>query len=54
MVYPAGPARAAAACAAEGDERETIWTRQKTEFPGFAGYEEATDRVIPVVVLDPA
>jgi deazaflavin-dependent oxidoreductase (nitroreductase family) len=35
-------------------EREPIWTRQKQEFPGFAGYEEKTDRVIPVVILEPA
>jgi deazaflavin-dependent oxidoreductase (nitroreductase family) len=39
---------------ADAAEREPIWTRQKTEYPGFAGYEEATDRVIPVVILDPA
>jgi deazaflavin-dependent oxidoreductase (nitroreductase family) len=38
---------------AEGDERNTIWERQKSEYPGFADYEAATDRVIPVVVLDP-
>jgi len=37
-----------------GDERDGIWTRQKAAYPQFAGYEEATDRVIPVVVLDPA
>jgi deazaflavin-dependent oxidoreductase (nitroreductase family) len=39
---------------AEGDERERIWTKQKADYPGFAGYEEKTDREIPVVVLDPA
>jgi deazaflavin-dependent oxidoreductase (nitroreductase family) len=39
---------------AEGDERERIWSDQKREFPGFADYEKATTRVIPVVVLDPA
>jgi deazaflavin-dependent oxidoreductase (nitroreductase family) len=37
---------------AEGDERERIWTAQKTEFPGFAEYESKTDRQIPVVILD--
>jgi deazaflavin-dependent oxidoreductase (nitroreductase family) len=35
------------------EEREPIWTKQKADFPGFAGYEEKTDRVIPVVVLEP-
>lgn len=39
---------------AEGDEREQIWSRQKSEYPGFANYEQKTDRTIPVVVLDPA
>jgi deazaflavin-dependent oxidoreductase (nitroreductase family) len=39
---------------AEGDERTTIWEAQKAEYPGFADYEKATDRQIPVVVLDPA
>jgi deazaflavin-dependent oxidoreductase (nitroreductase family) len=38
---------------AAGDERERIWSTQKREFPGFASYEEKTDREIPVVVLEP-
>jgi deazaflavin-dependent oxidoreductase (nitroreductase family) len=37
---------------AEGDERERIWSAQKTNSPGFAEYEEkARGREIPVVVL---
>jgi deazaflavin-dependent oxidoreductase (nitroreductase family) len=39
---------------AAGDERTRIWEAQKERMPGFAGYEAATDREIPVVVLDPA
>jgi len=39
---------------AEPAEREPIWTRQKAAYPGFADYETKTDRVIPVVVLEPA
>ncbi len=39
---------------AEGDERNTIWERQKQATPGFAEYEDKTGgRVIPVVVLEP-
>ncbi|HEX2849047.1 MAG TPA: nitroreductase family deazaflavin-dependent oxidoreductase [Acidimicrobiales bacterium] len=38
---------------ATGEERERLWTRQKSEYPGFAGYEERTDRQIPVIVLEP-
>lgn len=36
---------------AEGDERERIWSQQKQVMPGFADYEVATTRQIPVVVL---
>jgi deazaflavin-dependent oxidoreductase (nitroreductase family) len=35
-------------------EREPIWTAQKSEYPGFAEYEEKTTRQIPVVILEPA
>ena len=42
-----------AARVANGEERETIWERQKSEQPQFAEYEASTDRQIPVVVLEP-
>jgi deazaflavin-dependent oxidoreductase (nitroreductase family) len=35
------------------DEREPIWEKQKANYPGFAEYEEKTDRQIPVVILEP-
>lgn len=38
---------------AAGDERETIWSKQKQNFPGFAEYEAKTAREIPVVILNP-
>jgi deazaflavin-dependent oxidoreductase (nitroreductase family) len=38
---------------AVGDERESIWSKQKQDMPGFAEYEAKTDREIPVVVLEP-
>lgn len=37
----------------EGDERNRIWEGQKVDYPGFADYEKATDRVIPVIMLEP-
>ena len=37
----------------EGAERESIWTKQKTDFPQFAEYEANTSRQIPVIVLEP-
>ncbi len=46
--------RAFTARTAAGDERTSIWEKQKADFPGFAGYEAATTREIPVVILDPA
>lgn len=38
---------------ADETEREPIWTKQKLDYPGFAGYEANTSRVIPVVILEP-
>ena len=46
--------RSVRARVAEPDERERIWSEQKRRMPQFAGYEEKTDREIPVVVLEPA
>jgi deazaflavin-dependent oxidoreductase (nitroreductase family) len=37
---------------AKGDQRTTIWEAQKKDFPGFAEYEAATTRQIPVVILE--
>lgn len=34
-------------------ERDVIWTKQKADRPVFATYERKTDRVIPVIVLEP-
>lgn len=36
-----------------GGERSAIWETQKERYPGFAEYEEQTDREIPVVLLRP-
>jgi deazaflavin-dependent oxidoreductase (nitroreductase family) len=38
---------------ADPEERAPIWEQQKRDYPGFAEYETKTDRVIPVVVLEP-
>lgn len=38
----------------EGDERTPIWTKQKELMPGFADYEKATSRQIPVIILERA
>ncbi len=36
----------------EGGERDRIYARQAERYPGFAEYQERTDRVIPVVALE--
>lgn len=36
---------------AAGQERTRIWEAQKAAYPGFADYESATTRTIPVVIL---
>ncbi len=41
----------ATAVALEGDERDRLFAEQASRYPGFAGYQEKTDRVIPVVAL---
>ena len=46
--------RAVTAEVLEGEARDTVWEIQKERYPGFAEYEEKTDRVIPVVLLRPA
>jgi deazaflavin-dependent oxidoreductase (nitroreductase family) len=38
---------------ATGDERERIWSKQKSDYSGFADYENKTTRQIPVVILTP-
>ncbi len=35
-----------------GDERDRLYARQAQLYPGFAEYQEQTDRVIPVVALE--
>ena len=35
----------------EGEERDRVYAEQAGRYPGFAEYQEKTDRVIPVVEL---
>ena len=34
-----------------GADRHRVWEAQKADWPQFAGYEESTDRTIPVLEL---
>ena len=38
----------------EGDERSAWWERAVAAFPNYAEYQRRTDRVIPVLLLEPA
>ena len=44
---------AATARIAEGDERATIWNELTHEFPRYANYQTLTERLIPLVVIEP-
>ena len=37
-----------------GPERERAWTRITTQSPGFASYEDKTDRELPIIRLTPS
>ena len=37
----------------EGDERRIWWERAVAAYPPYADYQEKTERVIPVLVLEP-
>ena len=41
------------AVVAEGAQRDTLFDRQASLYPAFRGYQEGTDRTIPVVILEP-
>ena len=38
---------------AESEEREQIWAEMAVLYPPYLDYQKATERTIPVVVLDP-
>jgi deazaflavin-dependent oxidoreductase (nitroreductase family) len=47
---PAGPMRARVATA---DERARLWPQVVAAYPGYATYQDRTEREIPLVLLDP-
>jgi len=48
-----GATRPMVARVAEGAERGALWDELSTAHTNYAGYQTKTDRVIPVVVLEP-
>ena len=49
-----GPARSMHARVANAEERARLWPIITKDHKNYAGYQEKTDREIPVVLLDPA
>lgn len=43
----------ATAVVLQGEERDGVWERQASQYSGFANYQRRTERVIPVVELQP-
>ena len=39
---------------ATGEERDRLYAAQAERIPQFAEYQKGTDRLIPVIVLEPA
>jgi F420H(2)-dependent quinone reductase len=39
---------------ATGDARDRLWARLLAQIPGYAAYQERTDRVFPMMILRPA
>jgi len=39
---------------AQGPERDRLWEAHVEDMPGFGEYPKKTDRVIPMIVLEPA
>jgi deazaflavin-dependent oxidoreductase (nitroreductase family) len=37
---------------AEGEERDRLWALMNEDWPAYAGYQDKTDREIPVVVFE--
>lgn len=54
MVQVGGKHMPVHAEAASGDERARLWSKIVARYPVYRGYEQRTDREIPVVVLTPA
>lgn len=47
------PARPMRARIVEGDEHDELWARIAASKPHYVGYQERTERRIPLVVLEP-
>lgn len=49
-----GPAKPYTARVLSSDERDQIWSTVTEKYANYGGYQEKTEREIPLVFLDPA
>lgn len=54
VVFAGKPKQSMRARVATPQERATLWPRVTAAYKGYAGYQEKTDREIPLVLLEPA
>jgi len=54
VTFQGGADRKMVARTATEAERAELWPQVTSAYRGYAGYQEKTDRTIPVVLLDPA
>jgi deazaflavin-dependent oxidoreductase (nitroreductase family) len=50
--YKGGPSKMMTARTATADERARMWPIVEKQYKGYAGYQQRTDREIPLVILD--
>lgn len=48
-----GPSQSMLARVATTQERDELWPQITAEYPNYAGYQTKTNRVIPLVLLEP-
>jgi deazaflavin-dependent oxidoreductase (nitroreductase family) len=50
--YKGSPSKMMTARTATADERARMWPVVEKQYKGYAGYQQRTDREIPLVILD--
>jgi deazaflavin-dependent oxidoreductase (nitroreductase family) len=50
--YKGGPNKMMTARTANAEERARMWPIVENQYKGYAGYQQRTDREIPLVILD--
>ena len=48
-----GETQSMTACVATEEEKADLWPQVTAAYPGYAGYQDKTDRDIPLVILTP-